>query len=69
MGPAETSITSMDRTMAVTMMDTWLAMPTAVITESSEKTMSSTRICASTHRRVPRCPAGAVSACSASTLS
>ena len=26
----------------------WLAMPTAVITESSEKTMSSRRICAST---------------------
>ena len=42
--PADTSITSIARTMAMIMTDTWFAIPTAVITESSENTMSSRRI-------------------------
>ena len=52
--PAEPSITSMASTMAVTMMESRLAMPTAVITESSEKTMSRRRIWISTHRKAAR---------------
>ena len=43
-GLADTSITSIARTMATIMTDTWFAIPTAVITESSENTMSSRRI-------------------------
>src|SRR3954466_2579229 len=48
MAPADTSITTTLRTIAVIITQSWLAIPTAVITESSEKTMSRTRICAST---------------------
>ena len=43
-GPAKTIITPTAITIAVTMTGTWSAIPTAVITESSEKTMSSSRI-------------------------
>src|SRR6267142_405738 len=46
--PANTSITATLRIMAVTITHRSRAIPTAVITESSEKTTSRTRICAST---------------------
>src|SRR5882762_10306 len=46
--PANTSITATLRIMAVIITHRSLAIPTAVITESSEKTTSRTRICAST---------------------
>jgi hypothetical protein len=46
--PADTSITSIAITIAVTMIPRSSAMPTAVMTESSEKTMSSSRIWTST---------------------
>ena len=51
--PADTSITSMARTMAMTMTDTWSAIPTAVMTESSENTMSSRRIWSRTQPNRP----------------
>ena len=44
MGPAKTSITPTASTMATTITSTCCAMPTAVITESSEKTMSRSAI-------------------------
>ena len=52
--PAETSMTSIAITIAVTMMVRSLAMPTAVITESSENTMSSSRIWTITHAKAAR---------------
>ena len=57
--PAETSITSIAITIAVTMIESSLAMPTAVITESSENTMSSSRICDEHPRRTRRARRGA----------
>ncbi|KYF51167.1 hypothetical protein BE08_37155 [Sorangium cellulosum] len=48
MRPAKTSITPTAMNIATIMMETCFAMPTAVMTESSEKTMSSTTICAMT---------------------
>ena len=39
------------------MIESWLAMPTAVMTESSEKTMSSSRIWTSTQKNAARAPA------------
>ena len=47
MGLAANIMTTTAITMASTMTATSLAMPTAVITESSENTMSMTAICAS----------------------
>ena len=44
-GLAATSITSTDTTTAATMTLMWSTMPTAVITESSENTMSMMAIC------------------------
>jgi hypothetical protein len=44
MGPAENIITPTARITAVTMMLIWSAMPTAVMTESNEKTISSSAI-------------------------
>jgi hypothetical protein len=67
-GPAETSITSIAITIAVTMIESWLAMPTAVITESSENTISSSRICTSTHTKAARAPPAPDSCASPSTL-
>ena len=52
--PAEASMTSIAITIAVTMITRSLAMPTAVITESSENTMSSSRICRSTQKNAAR---------------
>ena len=67
--PAETSMTSMAITIAVTMIARSLAMPTAVITESSEKTMSSSRIWKITHAKAARAVRAACSWGPASTLS
>ena len=53
--PAKTSMTPTAITIAITMTTTCWAMPTAVITESSENTMSSTRICTSTTPNVRPC--------------
>ncbi len=66
---AEPSMTSIAITIAVIMMDRSFAIPTAVITESSENTMSRSRICRSTHRNTPRTAAAACSCGSASTFS
>ena len=67
--PADTSITSMDSTIATIMIETSLAIPTAVITESSEKTMSSSKIWTSTSMNAPRAAPAAVSSWPASSLS
>jgi len=45
MGPAANIMTPTAATTAVIMMARWFAMPTAVMTESREKMMSSSRIC------------------------
>ncbi len=47
-GLAASSITITDSRIAATITGMWSAMPTAVITESSENTMSITAICAIT---------------------
>ncbi|MNV66835.1 hypothetical protein D3C71_1596090 [compost metagenome] len=47
-GLAASSITATDSRIAATITGMWSAMPTAVITESSENTMSITAICAIT---------------------
>ena len=60
----------MDSTIAVIMIARSLAMPTAVITESSEKTMSISKIWISTSMNAPRLPRpAAASSWPASTLS
>ena len=59
----------MDSTIAMIMIAMSLAMPTAVITESSEKTMSISKIWISTSMNAPRAAPAAASSWPASTLS
>ena len=56
MGDAATSMIASAITLAATMISMCGTMPTAVITESSENTMSITMICSTTNTR-PRCAA------------
>ena len=63
------SMMAMAITIAAIMIATSSTIPTAVITESSEKTMSSTMICATTPTKPRRPPARAGSCSPSSTLS
>ena len=65
----EISITSMEITIATTITGRWSAIPTAVITESSENTMSRSRIWAITMANVARAIDTPAACCSPSTLS
>ena len=59
----------MAMTMATTMIATWSTMPTAVMTESSENTMSRSMICRDGREAAAACPAPARVVLAASTLS
>jgi hypothetical protein len=62
-------MTSMAITIAAIMTGSWLAIPTAVMTESSEKTMSSRRIWTSVQAKPARLPAPGAAGWSTSSLS